>query len=283
MADICSACGRPMTDYSNPHCRCGHLVGFPNYRKAKSEQAELQMRYDQATADLKRANLETLQQSLEQISEDSLPVISMSYYVCMDLMQDKKYINYFEKIRRGDRDPAKESVHADRVKVGETLYPNHFGKLHYAVLSPTRTGLPTYGDISVTFDVSNEYLEPRTSLLERNEFRFFDQHGLAPQGAVVPMGYRAVWQDRKKLVVAKLAGDLNASTSKTDLPGLLLKSATHRHDDEFIEIVIYTETGIDNLDVVGVHIEKVRASTEDRSMLDLIRARCTARKIAVTS
>lgn len=283
MTDICDVCGLIMLDYASPYCRCGHLVGFPNHRKATSEQADLQARYDDATFELKRKNLEALQQSLEQIAESSLPVISMSYATCLDLMLEKKYVNYFNKMKRGERDPAKEVFHADRMKVGHVLYPNHFEFLHYAVLSPNRKGLPNYGDISVTWNVSEWYLEPRSSLLEKNEFHFFNQHGLAPLGATVPCGYRAIWQDRTKLVVAKIAPQLNAGTSQADLPGLLLKTASNRNDDEFVEIVIYTDTGIDNQDIVGVHIETTLASPDEQTTLEIIRARCASRSIAITS
>jgi hypothetical protein len=171
---------------------------------------------------------------------------------CDDLLRNRKYQNYNIKIEIGERLISSELTHSDRLKVNETVYPGYGRNLQYALLSPDGSGLVNYGEIAVSWQVTPDYLGSRATLLEENEFAFFDRHSLGARGAVVPSGYRAIWQDRAQLVVAKLAADINSATRESDLAALILAPGANKMQDRFVEVVIYGEQGIDGRDIVQV-------------------------------
>lgn len=253
MSEKCATCGLEITDYSEPHCvRCGHLVGWPNYRKALSERPELIARYEASRRDLEARGLRSLLEKTEALAEACRPVVGMDCNACHALLMGGKYRNYHYRVEIGDRELASETNHGDRLMVNERIYPRYGRNLQYGLLSPDGAGLKSYGPIAVSWGVTPHYLATRATLLEENEFRFFESHNLGALKAVTPAGYRAVWDDRAKLVASKLAPHLDGSTGEADLPGLLMEQGVDRWSDVFVEVVIYAKGGIDSNDVTEV-------------------------------
>ena len=284
MSEQCSKCGHGVTDYSESHCeRCGHLLGWPNYRKALSERAVLDARYQAARDELEQNGLVALLVEVERLANNSVPVIGMDAFACKDLLLGGKYNGYFRRVEIGDRDIASEIHHGDRSMVNERIYPGYGRHLQYAVLSPDGSGLSNYGPIAVGWRVNPHYLLTRATLLEENEFLFFERHGLGALGKPVPEGFRAIWEDRTKLVVAKLAPQLNASTRAAELPQLLLMEGTDRWSDVFVEVVIYAKGGVDSDDVVEVRLLKALADPASQRVWNEIEEICQHRGIAIGS
>jgi hypothetical protein len=232
----CPNCGDAV-EYWQVNCRCGDFVGFPNYRAAAADYDELEKRERAARADATTRGLLPLLAKLEGLAEGSRPVIVMDFVVCDDILRSGKYRNYDKRVESGERNPAKATDHAERQMASERLFPTYAEHLHYAALSPDGRGLASYGTgaVAVRWDVTDAYLGRRASLLEENSYTFFDHHGLGARGAVIPLGYRAIWEERAKLAVAKLAARLTAATSEGSLGGLLLHAGATRSDDDFIE------------------------------------------------
>lgn len=264
MSEQCPECGAKVS-YSQAHCaRCGHPLGWPNYRKALSEQAELDLRYEQAKQDLESRSLGRFLPEIEKIAEACRPVIGMDVHVCNNLLKGGKYWNYHFRVEIGDREVASETNHGDRLMVNERIYPHYARYLHYGLLSPDGSGLTNYGSVAVSWRVDPHFLLTRATLLEENEFRFFETHKLGVLGTPVPTGYRAIWADRAKLVVAKLAPQLNASLDTAELAGLFMAAGADRPGDVFVEVVIYAEKGIDSQDVVEVMLLKPLTDRRDQ-------------------
>jgi len=282
MAERCPVCQVEVPDYSAPNCsRCGNLIGWPNYRKALFEQPVLDARYQSARADLDGNGLTLLREQVERLAEASLPVVGMDANACSDLLKGGKYRNYHYRVEIGDRDIASEANHGNRSMVNERLYPKYGRHLQYAVLSPDGLGLTSYGPIAVAWRVDPHYLMTRATLLEENEFLFFEAHGLGSLNAVVPSGYRAIWEDRAKLVIAKLAPSLNAATALADLQTLILRPGADRWNDVFVEVVIYADGGIDSLDVASVALlEPLTDRNSQRKWREVMEA-CAQRGIRV--
>jgi hypothetical protein len=118
-------------------------------------------------------------------------------------------------------------------------------------------------------------------LLEENEFAFFDRHGLGARGALVPSGFRAIWADREKLVVAKLAPEITSATRDDDLPTLLLAPAANRMDDRFVEVVIYGDQGIDGRDILQVALLRPITERVRRLRWQIIEETCNRQGIRV--
>jgi hypothetical protein len=217
---------------------------------------------------------------LEQLAGRSLPVINMPFAVCDDMLRSGKYRNYDQRVDNGDREPAGAVDHGDRELVGQRLYPNYSQHIQYAALSPDGYGLEkSYGPVAVRWQVTREYLQRRASLLEENSYSFFGKHSLGALRTVVPSGYQAVWEDRAKLAAAKLVGNLTPATGIGDLPTLLLKQGANRSADEFIEIAIYADEGLDGQDIDRVAIQRAPASPEEGHRRDIIREACALRPI----
>ena len=98
-------------------CRSMHFVGFPNYRSAELQRDALNNRYEKACDDADRRGVLSLLTKLEEIADECLPVISMGFEACDDILRARKYWNYREMIESGARDPASERDHANRGKV----------------------------------------------------------------------------------------------------------------------------------------------------------------------
>lgn len=284
MIEECPKCNLQVHDYSSPYCdRCGILLGWPNYRKAISERPELDVRYEAAKADLKNRGLDRPLEVLERLVEASQPVVTMDCDACDDLLRDGKYRNYHARVEIGDRHIASEINHGDRLMVNERVYPGYGRHLQYGLLSPDGRGLPNYGPVAVRWRVDPHYLATRATLLEENEFNFFETHNLGGLGTVVPPGYRAVWEDRVKLVVAKLTPKLNASVGVGEISDLLMSAGAERRSDNFVEVVIYARGGIDSRDVDQLALlEPLTDPTSQRKWQGVLET-CNNRGIRVVS
>jgi hypothetical protein len=206
----------------------------------------------------------------------------MAFTACDDLLRPGKYRNYDQRVESGERDPAIASDHADREKVGATLFKTYSAHIVYAALSPNERGLASYGPVAVRWEVTTTYVGRRASLLEDNSYTFFNQHGLGALRATVPPGYRATWEDRAALVAAKLAARLTPATGESTLPDLMMHAGNRREDDDFVEIAIYADGGLDTRDVISVALHRAPATAEESYRRDLIRETCVDRGIAFT-
>ena len=281
----CPDCGKPI-DYWRAQCRCGCFIGFPNWRAAQKERGELAARYAAAKQDATSRNVLSLVTKLETLAGQARPVIAMTFGACDDILRSGKYRNYDQRVGSGERDPATSANHSDRKMAGEKLYSMYSQHIDYAALSINGRAPKSYGAVAVQWQVTPAYLGRRASLLEDNSFTFFNKHGLGHHlGTPVPPGYRAVWDDRAMLVVAKLVPELTSATGENELPGLFIKDGSGRPDEEFIEIAIYARAepdgGLDTVDVNQVTIQRVATTPEEIHRVELIRDVCTARSIVL--
>ena len=277
-SNYCPDCAQTI-EYWRVHCRCGHFVGFPNYREVAAERAELTKRHTAAQDDCKKRGVADLLTKLEALAEQSRPVIAMPFATSDDILRADKYRNYHQRIQSGERDPSSAEDHADREMVGARLFPAYNDHIHYAALSPDGRGLSSYGSVAVRWEVTPVYLGRRATLLEDNSFIFYDRFSLGQRGATVPPGYRAIWEDRMKLAAAKIAPRLTTATGESRLPGLLLQPGRTRNDDDFIEVAIYADGGLDTQDVDRVTVQRSATTSEEARRRDLVRESCAVRGI----
>lgn len=236
-------------------------------------------RHCAARDDCHSRGVESRLTKLEDLAETSRPVIAMPFAVCDDILRSDKYRNYHQRIESGERDPAGSGDHSDRVMVGTRLFPNFYHHIHYAALSPDGRGLPNYGAVAMRWEVTPTYLGRRASLIEMNSFTFYDHHSLGDRGATIPPGYRAIWEDRAKLAAAKIAPRLTPATGESTLPSLLLGPSATRIDDDYIEVAIYADKGLDTQDVDMVTVQGWPNTPEDGHRRELVEEICAVRGI----
>ena len=273
----CSAAAQ----YWQVHCRCGEFLGFPNYRAATAEREELVKRDKAARDDCESRGVAPSLTKVDALAEQSRPVIAMSFATCDDILRSNKYRNYDLRTATGERNPANPQNHADRAMVGAKLFPMYHQYIHYAALSPNGHALLSYGPIAVCWEVTPAYLERRASLLDENSFFFYDRYALGQRGSMIPTGHRATWEDRAKLVAAKVSERLTSDANEINLVQLLLKPGATRNEDNFVEIAIYADVGLDTRDVTKVTLQRAPTTSEEVHRMKLVREICSKRGIAV--
>lgn len=274
----CPDCGS-LIDPSDVMCRNSHFVGYPNHRAALEEQGALQARYRDARNDCQTRGVDAMLDALEIVAERSQPVIAMSFEACDSVFRSKKYLNYQQSVGANLRNPAHPVNHADRVSVGARLFASYDRHIAYGALSPDGRGLTSYGKVMVSWRVTEDYLRKRISLLEENSYNFYTRHDLGHLGSIPPMGYRATWDDRAKLVGAKLGSFLTVSTGTAGLNALVLRSGGSRGDDEFVEVTIYADKGIDTLDVDRVLVQVAPSTSEEHRRWEILQQSCRAQGV----
>ena len=260
-------------------CRNSHFVGYPNHRAALEEKAALRARYDKARSDCEARGVDKLLHELELVAERSQPVIAMSLEACDSVFRSKKYLNYQQSVGANLRSPAHPVDHADRVSVGARLFASYDQHIAYGALSPDGRGLASYGKVMVSWHVTEDYLQKRMSLLEENSYDFYARHDLGRLNSTPPTGYRATWDQRAKLVGAKLGSRLTVSTGTSALNTLVLRSGSSRGDDEFVEVMIYADKGIDTVDVDRVVVQIPPSTPEEHRRWEILQQSCLAQGV----
>ncbi len=99
----------------------------------------------------------------------------------------------------------------------------------------------------------------RASVFEENSALFMERRGIKiSRSPNLPKGYRATWDERAKLCVAKLAGKIDAATRSDEYSGLLVKQGATSEDDEFIEVHIWGPMTVLTMERVIVTAPKPR-------------------------
>jgi hypothetical protein len=111
-------------------------------------------------------------------------------------------------------------------------------------------------------------IKARATLLEENSYKFYDKFK-AEIADNFPLGYRAIWDERHKLVVIKLADLINVTTTSDDFPGILLPCTGDRETDKFIEVHIYGT--FDNAAVETVVGNSRNSSKTDNAQLAVVK------------
>jgi len=131
-------------------------------------------------------------------------------------------------------------------------------RICYGALSLNEHGLPTYGEIHCRLrDIA---VQDRATFLETNSYRFVREKDIKP-GARIPPGFRAAWDNRGQLALAKLVGSLQRKQTAADWQAILIKpDARDRSNDEFIEAHIYESFDINAVEemvqVVGKRLSR---------------------------
>ena len=207
---------------------------------------------------------------LEEAAKASFAVINVGldflfYFVTNDKLL---YTTYSLATKGQSRKPASRSDDEDRLAVEGKLFGGYGDEIRYAALSADGSGVNSYG--AFTLRLRDIAIADRATLLEDNSYDFVEKHEIRLRQRP-PTGYRATWEDRHRLVVAKLADSISPSTSRAELPTILLRSEGDRATDDFVEVHIFGAFDINAVESVtgnSSHLLK-----EEQAMLSIIQAR----------
>lgn len=236
----CDNCGNKV-DHAEDRClSCGECLPVPNVRAAikPEETAALQKRYNDIVQFAKANGNEHYLRHFEETMKRTCAVINLDFddlhFLCTK--ENSIFSSYHLMAKAQVRRAAQEQDSRRRNSVEEIFFPDYGGHIRYAALSFDGSGLVSYGKFTIKLD--NFYIEKRASLLEDNSFQFAKKHEIIT-GEPPPFGYRATWQNRHKLAVAKHGDEINHCSSQRNYGTMILFSDGNRHKDKFIEVHIY--------------------------------------------
>lgn len=222
-----------------PHCARPGL--FPNVRFAEEERPELNTRYEDACHEAEgrgaRADLEAFE---ERVGSGSKAVLARSPNELQRLAtgDDEVYATFYELLGAHVRlwETGKWSVLRSAADVA--FFPGYHIQIRFAALSLDSAGLSNYGDCSITLRA--EMIAHRASVFEENTVTFLERRNIPfPDLANLPVGFRATWDERALLCVAKLAKLIEAGATTEMHDSLLLKQGQTSASDEFVEVHIW--------------------------------------------
>lgn len=233
-------CGS-MVPYNYLVCpTCGTYAGFPNVREVSSviEKEALERRFNNAIKDAHTNGSDVRLEDLTKASKDTRAVVAIELDCLSSFMtkDEPLYSSYGLLVSSEIRKAASIKNDKKRRGIEGFLFGSYADKIRYAALSLDGKGLSSYG--SFTLVLKDTAVKLRATLLEDNSYKFYDKFK-AQIADNFPPGYRAIWDERHKLAVAKLADLITDATTNDKFPGILLSCAGNRETDNFIEVHIY--------------------------------------------
>ncbi|MEX2411023.1 MAG: hypothetical protein WD607_06555 [Candidatus Paceibacterota bacterium] len=238
----CTVCNEELVA-SRRHCpTCQNDAGAPNVRASQKESNKrlLEERFQKSQDFAKENNcIEIFKKFKVAIDNESDVVISMPANVARGIFEDPRnlYANYEKLVGSNVRKPASLIDDQHRYAVSGKLFGSYANSIIYGVLSLTDKGLSTYGQVFCKLRAIA--IQKRTSFLEKNSYKFVEEHEIR-FGSKLPLGHISDWNDKSKLVLAKLAKYLKKDQNEKDWQDLLLNSdGMNREKDEFVEAHIF--------------------------------------------
>jgi hypothetical protein len=240
MGATCINCRGTLADADDRCPTCGVQASEPPNVRAvgtAEEKEALEQRYSEAFKEAKKDNSLDALKRLESELKKSLAVVGTDIHILRQLVTNDKalYSNYVFLVNANVRKSASFDDDRRRRVADAMLLDGYADKIVFAALSLDGIGLKSYGAYSVT--LREVAIERRSTVLEENSFSFVEKR--CSVTGPIPKGYRAIWQERHKLGVAKLAERIKKNKDPNKFPALVLHNGSDRHLDDFLEVQIY--------------------------------------------
>jgi hypothetical protein len=148
------------------------------------------------------------------------------------------YATYYQLIGGGVRSHTGDRWSILRALADDALFPGYKENIRFACLTLSGTGLSNYGECSLV--MREDMIAHRSSAFEENSTMFMRRHGIkVSESYNLPRGYRAPWEERHKLCVAKLHRRIKADTPPDTYSEILLAQGATTAEDDFVEVHIW--------------------------------------------
>jgi hypothetical protein len=219
---------------SCPHC--GRPSLFPNVREAEAaeERAALARRYQIAVTEAEGRGAAGVVRAFETAARASKAVIARPLAEAERLASSDRelYSTYYKLIEAEVRLPSGERWDRLRQLADTALFSLNAKHIRFAALSMDESAPTSYGACCLV--LREDRIAHRASVFEDNSAIF-----LARQGYNLLPGFKATWEERAMMCVAKLAGHLRAETPSSRFAGLLMQPGATSGDDRFVEVHIW--------------------------------------------
>lgn len=238
----CAECSHDFS-FSSERCpHCGRPGLYPNVDAANdaAEVAALERRYISAKQEAQTRGATTAVDLFQAEVGNSQAVIARpaGEFQRLSTSDNEVYATYYQLLNAGVKLQMGEKWDALRRVADDALFTGYREHIRFAALTLDGLALPHYGECFIVLRA--EMIAHRASVFEENSVLFMKHHGVKMEDAYrLPKGYRATWDERPKLGVAKLAGRIDASTPPGAYSGLLLRPGATPEEDDFVEVHIW--------------------------------------------
>ncbi len=264
----CSFCNNFFSDESPmcPHCARPALYVNVDRAKDKAEQEALQRRCDTEIAEAKSRNCSPVLCDFAQATLKATAVIVRKGFAFEALLNDdsRVYATYYQECLAGARIPDGSEWDELRILADTKLFGIK-GKddIRFAALTLDDFGPSSYGDFHL--HLREDMIAHRSTVFHTNSALFPERYtGIMPRTGL-PSGFRATWQDRHLLCLAKLASKINSGTNQQDYGKILLTQDEDPRKEEFVEVHVWGSVTIRTVGQVVVRKNRLgRAGTGAR-------------------
>ena len=215
----------------------------PNVQIARKIRHALDRRFDATRDAAATESRAPLFEALVQVGLECKPVVAIEVNFGTSLFETARafYASYAQQVRGGLRAPATDTNDAHRRIVDTLIYDGYGEDICFAALSLDGRGVTSWGSIYLELDPAT--VAYRSTVLEENAYFFVRNHDLTlqtlPNRVDILAGYLAEWDERHKLVAAKLAPRASALPNPPDFATTLISPGSGRADVDFLEVHIY--------------------------------------------
>lgn len=262
----CAHCGNevPLDWLHCPHC--GDGLKCPNVilaHQAKERDA-LERRYQAACADAVRRGCDAVVREFETATRTTQAVMGSTLQKLMPVVRRDRdifatYHDLAEMRFLRESAPSGPDWNVARPAAEDALLGSHkhIDQLHYAALALDGRSLPHYGEVTVL--LRENLTARRVSLFQENSAVYVHRHGIH-----FPEGARGTWDERHKLCVAKLAGQLTKTTRRDEFSTILLQKGPTPLDDQFVEVHLFGPMTFATFKKVTVRLAGAKPSSPKR-------------------
>lgn len=270
----CTHCGHdfPATRDHCPHCAWPLLA--PNVAAAADpeETAELERRYAEAVAALEARGARDAGAALEAALAGSRCACARAVAdVHLLATSDRTlYATFYELVAGGVFVPEEGEWDRRRRPVDSALFPNYHEKIHFGALTLDGRGVRSYGACALV--LAERMVAHRATVFDDNSVLWMERQGVRfAEAHDLPKGFRASWEARGRLGLAKLAGALDGAAVPESFAGLVLRDGETTRDDAFIEVHVYGPVTIRTAERVRVMADAASLTPVERLQVDALR------------
>ncbi|AWN35091.1 hypothetical protein [Methylobacterium radiodurans] len=195
----------------------------------------------------------------------------------MLLSENRLWVSFYKQVNgAGSRQSEWNKWDFSRGSNDQKVNPQYSDHINYAALSLGDFGAGWYGGCHAK--LVGDRISTRASVFWENPFVFLKNTHVPPD-ALVPPGYRASWERRSDLAVAKLHPKIGSSTAEAEFPGIVLEHDPSRGDTDFIEVHIYGAVG--QSAIAQVSVDTSRMDEDDALEWSSLKRRLDAAGILV--
>ena len=250
----CPLCSEEVRPYERHCAACRTDCGFPNVRAAEQddEKQALADRVADAERQADKNGSAPMLAKLRVAANRSRAVRVRSVDEVYALVKsDNELMGSFYDLKgAGLLRPSATKMEASRQSAEPLVFPGYFEKIQFAALTLDDKALFSYGNCAMIFQEAK--IANRATVFEENCVFFCQRRDIGPARPTIPTGYRATWDRREDLVVAKIGPRVGPGTVESDLPSILLSSGSDPSRDEFVEVHIYDRLHRSAVDYVVV-------------------------------